>query len=60
MYVQTDGWKNGQTEFNTISEKIRKRLEICHQADWLFHLSDLKDQGSYPYKTGESFIYRFY
>jgi len=60
MYVQTDRWEDGHCEFNRISEKIRKRLEMCHQADWLFHLPDLKDQGPYPYKTGESFIYCFY
>jgi hypothetical protein len=58
MYVQTEGWKDGHREFNTISEKIRKRLEICHQADWLIHLPDLKDQGPYPYKTtDESSVY---
>jgi len=45
MYVQTDG----HSEFNTISERIRKRLEICHQADWLFSLPDMKDHGPYPY-----------
>jgi hypothetical protein len=56
-YVQTDGWKDGNSDCN-ISEKIRKRLEICHQTDWLFLLPDLKDQGPHPYKTtGETLIY---
>jgi hypothetical protein len=61
-YVRTDWRTERRTQrIYAISEKIRKRLEICHQADWMFHLPDFNDQGPYPYKTtGESLIYCFY